>query len=157
MKYVQLLAHWVKGDKQKASASATTFRNDDLFSYRTLIGRIVRDIDGNRVAIISDDKWSDSTTMIQNAAARAASDACMASFRVPDLNGNHSANLAAYQAKAEAALDGLERGLLRSAPSYRGQARAIIATAANYANTFGIEWAYSGRNPDDVKHKGELA
>lgn len=160
MKYVQLLAHWAKADKPKAKASSTSYVGDNLYSYGTLIGRIVRDVDGKRVALVSTGKWSDSTTTIQNAAVRAASDEFIASFRVPELRVDddaHGENLRAYEASAEESLRALEAGRLTSVASYRGRAKAIIATAAQYAATFGISWTYAGRDPDAVKHKGEVA
>lgn len=157
---------WAAQDQSEArTGSNTRFRDDTLYSYGTPIARIVAVDAGNppipgggRVALISSAQWSSGTSKVQGEARAAASKSCsMSLFTVPALSGDdmHDRNIAFFEERIADALDKLQRGRPSSVASYRSTAYARIATASQYARTFGVTWSYSGPSPDMVLHPSE--
>lgn len=158
-KTADVAREWAKGDLGYVrTGSNTSARNGILMSYGTPIGAIVRDVFGERVALVSTRQWSSGTSKVQGEACYEALAINLAVFRVPALGAapeDVETNLAHYTQAIHDLLDKLERGRVTSADSYRKAAGAVIATARDYADRFGVAWSWTGPDPDSVKHAKE--
>ena len=144
---------WASQTQPEGQAATVHFRAESLFSYGTCIARLVVAPAGVTVALISSAQWSSGTSKVQGEAGRAASDAHLACFTVPDLRPDHDSNLLKYEANIRGALEAVERA--RTPESHRSRARTLIAIAKGYAERFGVAWRWTGAEPASVLSRAE--
>lgn len=152
---------WAKQEQAEArTGSNTSFRGDTLYSYGTPIARIVEGAKGERIAFISSNQWSSGTSKVQGEAYHSATQEDYLIWRVPALGtdvADHEKNLRHLHERVVGCLSRLERGRVSSAQGYRDGAKRALRAAYAYADIFGIEWTYTGRDPESVRHRGEPA
>lgn len=147
-----MCAHtWAQGSQEYGRSNSTHFERDVFFSYSTPVARIVRDTKGNRVALITSEGYSVTTSGHVSGASQAFH-GNGDTYRVPSLGVNagrhygdsspepdHARNLAYLVEQYETAKGRLKR--MRSEP-YTSIYDALAWDAANaegYADAFGLE------------------
>lgn len=144
------------------TGSNTRFRGSTLYSYGTAIAHMTCvpcRLPVTHIALISSRSYSTSTAKVQGEARHAATERNIAVFTVPNLGddaGSIILNIAYLADRVTETLDKLRRGRPSSIASYRNAAKAQIALANHFAETFRQGWRYSGPHPDDVKHTSEV-
>lgn len=153
----QVCEVWALGEQAEARTSSNTrFRDDGLYSYGTLIARILTDASGERVALVSSERWSSTTSAVQGQARTAARSLGMPVFEVPSLLPDHDANLRDYEKEIAERIGRIEAAAYwYTADNYRGDAIRLIGLATLYARAFGIDWQFIGADPLRVTAKAE--
>ena len=129
-----------------------------LYNYGTEIARIVEGKGKASIALVSSDRWSDTTTALQNLAAGIADKhAELPVYRVPRLGGDKvsvGVNLAHYTGEVRDLIEKLRRGRETSVPQYMREILETMATAAAYGRAFGRKWVWTGEDPETVRKEG---
>lgn len=149
---------WALQQQETArTGSNTSFRRDTLYSYGTPIARIVPSNDG-MVALVSANRWSNSTSTVQGQARGSAAALGLAVFEVPSLkdgDASTASNLVFYEKSIDDVIGRIPGARAHNAATYRRNALALIGEATMFARAFGVAWSYRGDNPMGVPCKAE--
>lgn len=133
-----MCAHvWAQESQEYGRSDHMYFNGATLFSYSTPIARIVRDKNGNKVALFTCRRYSMTTSSKHMPAAHSAWSGD--SYSVPSLDPDHAANLAYLIKQYETTKLRLRRMLSDPySPIYDCLAHDV-ANAEGYADAFGLE------------------
>lgn len=140
-----MVAHvWAQQEKEtgRSGNGNFSFSGATLYSYSTPIARFVTAPDGRRVTLVTSRHYSQTTSGKHMPAMWRAIDYGAGSFapcfRVPDLSGDHAANLAYLSAEYADALAKYRRAL--SSIDFRArEAEKAHNAARDYAETFALD------------------
>ena len=128
---------WATQDRVKGRAASASFSGQDLFSYGTLIARIVQNPRHQfTVALVASSWRSTSTAVVRNQAWSAARDAGLRCFSVPDARLDHEAAIRHYDAAIGERLAKVETAL--KPEDHRRMANTILTEQRLYIRTFGL-------------------
>lgn len=138
----QMAAAWVAQTGKTKNASSGSYSGPCLYSYRTMIGRLVETPKGGMVALFTTSKFSTTTSGFQSICREEAQIAGLACFTVDHVDAStpaaHIANHHAILALAKAARARAVAPKVRIPEGHIREAERHEARAAAYAETFGI-------------------
>lgn len=126
---------WASDDGKKLKAASMSYHRRDGFSWGTLVARLVESPQG-LVALITSDRWSDSTSRATGEFWSGAKRAGLPVFNVPHLDiAKHAENLNHFELEAKQCEERIPRARSRD---WQAEADKARATAALYRKTFGL-------------------
>lgn len=137
-----MCAHvWAQQTQDHGKSKSMSFAGPKLYSYGAIIGRFIDTIDGRRAVLLSNQKWSVTTSAHQSLASRAVPPSIL-TFYVPYMGEgynppDHVKNLESLISDYHAHIAGLKKrrdlyiGRFRNTATY-------AQTARNYAEAFGL-------------------
>lgn len=145
-----------------SSGNSASFVGRHLHSYGTTIACLVEDLAGRECALVSSNKWSDTTTTTQNLAIVTAHNVGIACFVVPRLGIDAESvahNINWYTAQIADAIRAFEKCRAASVAQKRMDVRLTIETAEDYAFRFQPgrkTWKWTGLRAENLQHRSEI-
>jgi hypothetical protein len=135
--FEKVAERWASDDGKHLKAASMSYRGRKGFSWGTLVAHIV-DSTAGPVALVTSDRFSDSTSRASNCFAGAARNVAMLVFAVPNLNAgqsDHHANLTYFEAEAIKCEEKIAKA---RTVNWQAEADRYRANAKAYRAAFGI-------------------
>lgn len=132
--FEKVAERWASDDGKHLTAASMKYRGRKGFSWGTLVAHIV-DSPVGPVALVTSDRYSDSTSRASNCFAGAARKASLPLFAVPELAPDHAANLAYFEERARECEAKIAKA---RAVDWQAEADRHRANATAYRAAFGL-------------------